>query len=63
MKTINENIEIFTNLKKAQNYFEKAVFPCHLLESFSLGRAVWFVDKSKEAISHYPKHYILLNEK
>jgi hypothetical protein len=63
MKTINENIQIFTNLSKAQNYFEKCDSPCHLLEALSLGRATWFVDKSKTAIIDWPRHYILLNEK
>jgi hypothetical protein len=63
MKTINENIQIFNSLNKAQKYFNQCATPCHLLESFSLGRAVWFVDKSKSAIIDWPKHYILLNEK
>ena len=63
MKTINENIQIFTSLSKAQNYFKKCSCPCHLLEAFSLGRATWFVDKSKTAIIDWPTHYMLLNEK
>ena len=63
MKTINENIQIFTNLIKANNYFVKCDCPCHLLEATSLGRPTYFVDKSKTAILDWPKHYILLDEK
>jgi hypothetical protein len=62
MKTINENIQIFTNFSKAQKYFEKCA-SCQLLESFTFGKTIWFVDISKEAIVHYPNHYVILNEK
>jgi len=63
MKTINPQIQIFKSLNQAQRFFDNCANSCHLLESFSMGRAVWFVDMSKSAIIEWPKHYILLNEK
>jgi hypothetical protein len=62
-RTINPQIEIFTNLTKATNYFKKQADPCQLLESMVFGKATWFVDKSKQAIVEWPKHYTLLAEK
>ena len=63
MRTINPEIEIFETLTSAKRYFNKQNAPCMLLES-KFGKAnAWFVDKSKQAIVEWPKHYILLNEK
>lgn len=63
MKTINENIDIFEKLETARRAFNKSKVPCQLLETFTMGRAVWFLDRSKQAIIDWPKHYILLDEK
>jgi hypothetical protein len=62
-RTINPQIEIFNNVVKATKYFDNQTEPCQLLESIVFGKATWFVDKSKQAIVEWPKHYTIINEK
>ena len=60
MKTLNQNIQIFNTLKKANAYFNKMTIPCHLLKA-RVGRTdYFFVDSAKEALEAWPNKYELL---
>jgi hypothetical protein len=63
MKTINKDMDIFTDLAKALRAFEKSKVECQLLESSFGGKAIWFVDRAKQAIIDWPKHYKIVAEK
>ena len=63
MKTINPNIDIFNDFDKAMRAFNRCKVPCHLLESFTLGRKVWFLDRGLEALESWPNHYKKIVEK
>lgn len=63
MQTVNPNIDIFKTLESARRAFNRSKVACQLLESQFAGQGIWFVDRSKEAIIEWPKHYILLDEK
>jgi hypothetical protein len=67
MKTINNNIDIFTTYKAAKKAFNKTDYG-HLLEATQPSHVRgmtynWFVDRSKTAIKHWEKLYKLLEEK
>lgn len=62
-KTINPQIDIFTDPKTAERAFIKSEVPCHLLESTFAGKPVWFIDRSKEAVKDWPQRYKLILEK
>jgi hypothetical protein len=59
-KTINQDIDIFTNLKKAEKAFTNSPVPCMLLKS-TYGD--YFLDRSKQAIVDWPRLYTKLAEK
>ena len=59
MRTINQDMDIFTSLKKAEKAFINSPLPRMLLES----KFGWFLDRSKQAIVDWPKQYKLLAEK
>ena len=62
MKTINPQIDIFNDYVKASRAFEKSNVPCDLLESNTMGKS-YFIDRSKEALKEWPKHYKLIATK
>lgn len=62
-KTINPDIDIFEKLSTAKAAFEKSKVPCQLLEAMTLGKATYFLDRSKEAIKEWPSLYKLIDEK
>lgn len=60
-KTINKDIDIFTNEKSARNAFNKETKPCHLLLSKRYNS--YFIDRSKTALKEWPNLYELIDEK
>lgn len=62
MKTINAQIDIFTDLVKAIKAFDKSAVPCDLLEASTMGKS-YFIDRSKSALKDWPKHYKLISTK
>jgi|694.fasta_scaffold155143_2 hypothetical protein len=63
MKTINDQIDIYSTLNKAQTAFNKSKVPCQLLEA-KLGKITsYFIDRSKTAIVDWPNNYTLISEK
>lgn len=58
MKTINPDISIFRDIKRAKKYFDKQIC-ADLLEYNGL----YLVDRAKTAIKEWPKLYKLIKEK
>jgi hypothetical protein len=59
MKTINKNIDLFTNEKEALDSYNKRETPCQLLYS----KGYWFIDTTKTAKIQWPRKYKLIAEK
>ena len=60
-KTINPDIDIFETEISAKKAFNKTTVPCHLLYVESMKN--YFIDRSKTALTDWPKHYKLISEK
>jgi hypothetical protein len=62
MKTINPDIEIFTNLESALKVYNKKQ-SAHLLQGKGIYSKDYFVDTKKDAILEWPDHYIMVKAK
>ena len=60
MRTINKDIDVFETLAEAEKAFEK-IDSGHLLLAEGIG--LYYVDKSKQAVKHWPRHYKIYKEK
>jgi hypothetical protein len=58
-KTINKEIDIFTNYVKAKKAFDNSPVPCDFLSA----NGDYFIDRSKTAIKEWPALYKKIDEK
>jgi hypothetical protein len=62
MKTINEDIDLFSSYSSANKAFKKTVSG-HLLEAIVGRYRYYFIDRSKTAVDTWQDKYKLLKEK
>jgi hypothetical protein len=60
MRTMNEAIDVFKTLEDAEKAFDK-IESGHLL--LAEGVKLFYVDKNKQAVKHWPRHYKIYKEK